>query len=45
MPSPMCCAAVLGWDLFRCPDDRRKNNEAAEYVWRVAESSYHHVFV
>lgn len=43
--SPLCCAAVPGWDLFRCRDDRRKNNEAAEYVWRVAESSYHHVFV
>lgn len=43
--SPLCCAAVLGWNLFRCRDDRRKRNEAAEYVWRVAESSYHHVFV
>lgn len=43
--SALCRDAVLGWDVFRCRDDRRKNNEAAEYVWRVAESSYHHVFV
>lgn len=43
--SLLCRAAVLGWNLFRCRDDRRKKNEAAEYVWRVAESSYHHVFV
>lgn len=23
-PSLLCCATVLGWDLFRCRDDRRK---------------------